>query len=261
MQMQIETQGKGQPLVLVPGGLTGWLGWEPHVPRLSRNRTVARVQLLNVQLGLESTPLPPGYSVKMESNALESTLSAAGLPRPFDMAAWSYGALVTLDFALDHPEAVRTLTLIEPPAFWVLSDPDSEAKAQMDKLRSLTGEISEDGLEGFAHVASLAPPGTDVRALPQWPTWVRHRSSLRNSPAVIEHVDDRTRLRSFAQPVLLVKGTGSTRFLHQIIDCLAVELPGSEVAEWPAGHAPHIVSMDAFLEKLEGFLSTPSTIR
>ena len=35
MKMQAEVTGNGEPLVLVPGGLTGWLGWEAHAQRLS----------------------------------------------------------------------------------------------------------------------------------------------------------------------------------------------------------------------------------
>ncbi len=52
--------------------------------------------------------------------------------------------------------------------------------------------------------------------------------------------------RAFQRPVL-VKGTGSAKFLYQIIDALAVQLPHAQVVEMPTGHAPHIVSMDRFL--------------
>ena len=73
MKMLAKVTGKGPPLVLVPGGLTGWLSWEPHAERLVANRKVVRVQLLNVQYGLENRPLPLGYSVKMEAQALAAT--------------------------------------------------------------------------------------------------------------------------------------------------------------------------------------------
>jgi pimeloyl-ACP methyl ester carboxylesterase len=53
--------------------------------------------------------------------------------------------------------------------------------------------------------------------------------------------------------VLLVKGTGSARFLHQIVDAIAAQLPYVQVVEMPAGHAPHIVSIDRFLELLALF--------
>jgi len=64
---------------------------------------------------------------------------------------------------------------------------------------------------------------------------------------------DESILRNFKRPVLLMKGTGSAKFLHQILDSLAKELPDSQVVEMPSGHAPHIVSMGRFLEKLSSF--------
>ena len=63
MTMQTQVVGEGAPVVLVPGGLTGWLSWEPHAQRLSQTRKVVRVQLLSVQYGLEGRNLPSGGSV------------------------------------------------------------------------------------------------------------------------------------------------------------------------------------------------------
>ena len=73
-KMQVEVIGNGPLLVLVPGGLTGWLSWEPHAKRLSSSRRVARVQLLNVEYGLKGIRLSADYSVRTESRALKVTL-------------------------------------------------------------------------------------------------------------------------------------------------------------------------------------------
>ena len=115
--LQYRTEGKGFPIILVPGGLTGCESWGPHVKALATTRTVTRVQLLCVEYGLKDMPLPPNYSFTTESLALESTMDEIALEDPVDIAAWSYGAAVALTFALDHPERVRTMTLIEPPTF------------------------------------------------------------------------------------------------------------------------------------------------
>lgn len=262
MKMLTKVAGKGRPLVLVPGGLTGWLSWEPHAERLSANRKVIRVQLLNVQWGLEDKQLPPNYSVKMESQALAETLSELGLKRPIDIVAWSYGALITLDYALDHPDSIRTLTLIEPPAFWVLRATmglDAEAQQHVATLQKIHGDITEEQLEQFASAVGLCPPGQSCREIPQWPVWVVYRQSLRSNPAVLSHDDDLSRLRGFKRPVLLVRGANSAQFLHQIIHALAAQFPQARVVEMPAGHAPHIVSKDRFLAELASFQdhSTP----
>jgi pimeloyl-ACP methyl ester carboxylesterase len=256
MKMESEVTGKGSTIVLVPGGLTGWLSWQAHAKLLSAKRRVMRVQLLNVQFGLENRPLPADYSVRTESIALGQTLDDLGLDGPVDLVAWSYGAEISLDYALNHSERIRTLTLIEPPALWVLRAkgplPD-DARRNVAMLGTLTGDISEQQLEVFAKSVGLLELSKSGRDLPQWPLWVRHRLSLRNSPAAIDHTDDTARLVAFHRPVLLVKGTGSAPFLHQIIDALASYLPHAEVVQMPAGHAPQIVSMGRFLEKLESF--------
>jgi pimeloyl-ACP methyl ester carboxylesterase len=256
MAMQSKVTGAGTPLVLVGGGLTGWISWDAHAERLSASRKVVRLQPLNVQWGLENRPLPADYSVKTEGRAIAAALDEVGMTGPIDIVGWSYGGLATLDFALDHPDRIRTLTLIEPPALWVLhalGSMDDEAQKSETLLKTLHGDISEGQLEEFLAVAGFARPGVSVRDLPQWPVWNRHRQSLRNSLAVVSHKDDPARLTAFAKPVLLVKGTGSSRFLHQAIDAMATRFPHARVVEMPAGHAPQIVSMDRFLDTLSAF--------
>ena len=72
--MTWQEHGTGEPLVLVPGGLTGWRSWVPHAEALAPSRRVIRVQLRNVELGLEGAPLPPGYTLDHEVRALARTL-------------------------------------------------------------------------------------------------------------------------------------------------------------------------------------------
>lgn len=258
VRMQADVSGTGTPLVLIGGGLTGSASWQPHAARLSDTRKAIRLQLLSVQHGLEDRPLPDGYSIRMESRALEAALDDLGMREPLDLVAWSFGALVTLDFALGHPERVRTLTLIEPPAIWVLPGGgrnDPEVRAQESLFRGFTGEITDADLEAFVCAVGLCPPGHDPRELPQWPVWMQHRRSLRNCSAAVDHVDDPARLRAFGRPVLLVTGTGTAPFLRRIHETLARELPRARTTEMPAGHAPQIVSMDRFLEEVAAFQS------
>lgn len=114
--MKYDTSGNGEPLVLVPGGLTSWLSWWPHAEALSASRRVTRLQLLNVELSLSEDSLPPTYSVEYEVAALGRTLDKLGIEQA-DFASWSYGAFIALSYALRHPDRVRSLTLIEPPAY------------------------------------------------------------------------------------------------------------------------------------------------
>lgn len=256
--MQAEATGAGEPLVLVPGGLTGWLSWQPFVEPLAALRQVVRVQLLSVDLGLGNEPLPAEYSVEMESAALRNTLDRLGIARA-DVAAWSYGAQVALDFALDAPDRIRTLTLIEPPAFWVLRSRgplDLAAQAFERAMRGYgPGAITEEQLARFAHFAGFVPPNTDPRQMPQWPVWSHHRRSLATGDVPFRHDDDIGRVRRFPRPVLLFKGEGSPAYLRGIIDILGEEFPHARVEELPGAHALHIVSMPRWLELFTAFIS------
>ncbi len=259
MPFVISGSQSGSTIVLVPGGLTGWLSWEPHAKQLSETHRVVRVQLLSVDLGLRNEPLPPGYSVDYETNALARTVDQNRISEAH-FVAWSYGAEITLNFALNNPDRIRTLTLIEPPAMWVLRSrgPFShELLENQKKIQSFgAGDVSESQLEWFTHFAGFVPPTVDPKKLPQWPVWVRHRNSLRTGDVVYRHQDDIRRVRNFKKPVLLFKGEGSSAFLHQIIDILGSEFPRARVETLPGGHAPQLASMKEFMNILSTFLKS-----
>jgi pimeloyl-ACP methyl ester carboxylesterase len=256
LRMQVERSGRGRPLVLIGGGLTGSASWEPHAERLAVHREVARLQLLSVEYGLQDRPLPAGYSVRTESEALATALDDLGWARPLDLIAWSFGAAVTLDFALNHPERVRTLALIEPPALWVLPD-HGRALSDVQELEALLpdaeDEVTVEALERFVKGVALVPPGAAPQAFSQWESWVRHRRSLRNGRSVFRHSDTLTRLRTFPAPVLLVTGEGTSPFLRAVHDTLAEMLSDARTLELPGGHAPHLVAMDDFLMQVGEF--------
>jgi len=103
-----------------------------------------------------------------------------------DIVAWSYGAAIALDYALDHPDKAHTLTLIEPPAFWALGGEEPSGK-EYESLLELSGtiheDVSEEQLEKFSCAVGLCPPGKSPRELPQWQLWMQHRQSLLNTIA------------------------------------------------------------------------------
>lgn len=256
--MQHEEVGRGEPLVLIGGGLTGWQSWVPHVEALAPTHRVIRLQPLAVGLGLTGEPLPANYSIGYEADAMSRTVDELGL-KEADFAAWSYGGGITLSYAIHHPEKVRSLTLIEPAAHWVTGTrgPLDEAdEAERAFFRSLPKDsIREEQLAEFLRFVGMVPKGADPRVLPQWPNWLKHRQSLRFGDAPYRHKEDLELVRRFDKPVLLVKGEGSTRVNHAIVDVLAGEFPRARVIMLPAGHAPHIVSMPQFLDLLRDFLA------
>ncbi len=226
--VETDARGSGAPVVLVPGGLTGWASWLPHAERLSATHRVIRTQLLGVALRLRGAPLPPGYGLRMERHALERALDEEGVTHAH-VVGWSYGGGIALD-------------------------PGFEASRRL--MASLDGEdVSEDQLEAFLYDAGIVPAGEDARRDEGWPRWVQHRQSLRAIPAVYRDEDDVRRLASLHLPLLLFKGIGSTTYDRAIVDLLGDACPDTRVETLPGAHVLPIVSMDRFLAIVSAFLA------
>jgi pimeloyl-ACP methyl ester carboxylesterase len=249
-----EGKGQGEPIVLVPGGLSGWLSWIPHAERLSTERMAIRVQLRSVELAEAGEPFPEDYGVLTEREALHATVNELGLDS-FDLAGWSHGGLVSLAFALEYPERVRTLTLIEPEAPWILRETGHAADALTGNEaydRSMTGrEITVNDLKDFLVRAGLGESGDDFESLPQWPVWVRNRQVLSIFGTLWDYTDTLERLRALDIPVLAVKGTDTTEQDAAVVYDLVATVPRGRLLELPGGHASHIENIDRFLEELD----------
>lgn len=254
-----EALGEGEPVVLVGGGLSGWLSWIPHAERLSASRKAIRVQLRSVELAHAGRPFPAGYGTPLERDALGATVDALALDR-FDLVGWSYGAHVALAFALDHPHRVRTLTLIEPPAVWVLRETGHAAEGLAEDEafdRSMGGRrITDEDLKGFLVRAGFGRSDDDFEALPSWPIWHRNRQVISLNHTIWAHTDSLQRVGRFNSPLLAVKGTRTTEPLAAIVEDLASAAPRGTLLELPGGHACHIESIDRFLEALDRHLAS-----
>jgi len=118
--MPYETSGpeSSYPIVLLHGGLSGWISWKPHAEILSKNYRVMRVQLLNMAAAEKNETPGEEYSLRSETEALKNTLDKLNMEK-VNLVGWSHGGEMSLDFALNYPGRIKTLTLIEPAAYWV----------------------------------------------------------------------------------------------------------------------------------------------
>ncbi|HUR17352.1 MAG TPA: hypothetical protein VMZ51_00255 [Acidimicrobiales bacterium] len=88
--LRCDDRGRGEPIVMVPGGLTGWLSWIPHQEHLVDRYRVIRVQPIHNELGSSGERGQPGYTADIEREALRMTLDELELDRPH-LAGWSGG--------------------------------------------------------------------------------------------------------------------------------------------------------------------------
>ena len=244
----------GFPIVLVPGGLSGWISWKPHADILSKDYKVVRVQLLNMAAAERNQEPGEGYSLRRESEALAKTLDKLSI-RKVNLVGWSHGGAVSLDFALNYPDRIETLTLIEPAAYWVARANGKfadEEKSFRKLFSGLHDPVSEEDLIAFLRLNGLVPPGVDPRDLLRWQTWNSLKIALKSVHTVLDHADDVQRLRRLhGIPVLLVKGADSVGANSGIVDLLSDSLsPSAKVVVLPDGHACHIVAMDQFIAEV-----------
>ena len=97
------TRGPGDPVVLVPGGLTGSNSWLPVVEPVSDDRTMVRVQPTQNQLGgMNGIVGDPTYDADVELAGLLLALDELKLDRAH-IAGWSNGGKIALHLVLAYP--------------------------------------------------------------------------------------------------------------------------------------------------------------
>jgi len=260
LALQALSEGAGPPLVMLGGGTFGAVAFAPHAKLLAKDFRVIRLQTLNLERS-QPQALPPGYSVKVESAAMIAALDRFNLTGPVDIVGWSFGGLVALDFALDHPERVRSLSLFEPPAFWAVGTNDRAALPDLKAMIELTGELLPASIPTDAQLVRFQCALGNCGVIPPAPgsadrsNWETRRAALRGLSAVSSHTDRLARLQAFRRPVLIMTGSGTVAFHRRINEVLAENFPVVERVEVRGGHTAPVTAVEEFAAKLTAFIS------
>jgi pimeloyl-ACP methyl ester carboxylesterase len=170
---------------------------------------------------------------------------------PIHLVGHSYGGAVALRFALQRPERVRSLTLIEPVAFHLLRSATADAAD-----RSLFGAVAE-----MAAVVSKATATGDYRSamarfVDYWNgdgAWSRTKPELRaaltrRTPkvaldfrATMTESTPRAAYRQIAVPTLVLRGGESPAPTRRIAELVAGALPRSRLRT--IGGAGHMLPL------------------
>ncbi len=216
-----------------------------------------RVQPTQNELGgMHGMVGSPDYDAEVELAGLLLTLDELGLDRPH-VAGWSNGGKLALHLALAHPDRIRSLTLIEPAARWVLETAGTQTPdfaAFWEGMNALAGrDVTEDDLAAFLVSAGVVPAGVDRTTMEQLPVWagsLPFRNALSwGGPASWgeHHVDE---LHAIRCPTLVVRGTETSSWLAATAALVARSIPGAVLLDLPGGHACLLQSADAFLAAL-----------
>ena len=263
--LTVAVAGVGDPLVLIPGGITGWLSWIPHQERLSDRYRTIRVQPIHNEMGSSGKPGDPSYTREVAVESLLLTLDHLGIQQ-VHFAGWSAGGKGLLDFAIAHPDRLMSATLVEPAADWVLEavgESDREHQESIDFLYSLAGrDVTEDDLARVLYLAGFVSDPSQARSDPYWERAWPHRMTLSwLSEKLMGSDHSIADLAMVKCPVLLTKGTETGTVEKRIVDLLALNLPNARVVELEGSHAHHIESIDRFCDELAGHLKASLPLR
>ena len=106
--INVVTGGSGEPVICVHGSLS----WGTFAFRAQRPLARGRALLLPDRRGYGLSRLAARADFDVDASDVATLLDG-----PTDLIGHSYGAVVALLVAARRPEAVRTLTLVEPAAF------------------------------------------------------------------------------------------------------------------------------------------------
>lgn len=235
----------GDPLVLVHGAWFDHHNWDGVVPEFSRN---FRVLTYDRRGHGQSERVATQGSAAQDASDASALLTHLGLA-PAHVVGQSTGAIVALRLAANHPQAVRSLSLHEPPLLGMLADDPSFATQIADEMvrREAVMNVLESGdLEGgarlFVETQMAGPGGWSKLPMPVRETFIANAMNyLDEMKETSDSTVDLRTLRRFEKPALLSYGGKSRPFMRSIVETLAEAMPAAKVHGYPeAGHNAHL---------------------
>lgn len=116
LNLHYKCLGQGQPVVLIHGSSNDWREWQMNLPILAREFRVYALDLPGFGLSESSEPL----SLPWMSSFLNSFMHESGINKAH-LIGHSLGGMIALAFALDFPERVGKVVLVNSAGLGELS--------------------------------------------------------------------------------------------------------------------------------------------
>src|SRR5450759_3996103 len=261
MSVDVESVGRGRPLVMLHGWAMHSGLWFPLLPRLIERY---RMHLVDLPGHGYSDPLvaPPPLSLRRIVEAVELAIAETSAPGPGPLLilGWSLGGQVALEWARLRPERVGALVLMSTtPSFVQRPDwPHAMAEAT---LRQFGDELTVAYRQTLQRFVALQVQGSeharDALASLRSQLFARGEPSqqaLRDSLELLASSDLRSGIGAISQPVLMSAGDRDTLTPVAAARWLASALPQASLVVVPgAAHAPFLSHPEAVVEALDAF--------
>jgi pimeloyl-ACP methyl ester carboxylesterase len=264
IEMEIEEAGTGaRPFVLVHGYTGSRDDFREHIPELARlGRTIALDQ--RGHGGTTNSGRAEDYTWEGLVADLRGAFDALGIERA-DLLGHSLGGMVTLRFALAHPERVASLILMDTsPRPLPLRFSEKARAAILEAIRALGMAALVKGVREMA--ARMPTPPSVLRArqrMGEDAAWQRiEKKLLAMDPvawetlgrAISDHASAVDRLGEIRCPTLVLVGAEDAPFLAPS-DELERGIPGAHRVTIPdAAHSPQLENPARWLEAIRAHL-------
>jgi pimeloyl-ACP methyl ester carboxylesterase len=224
-------QGCGEPVLLLHSSGGSNAQWRSLIERLSHRFRVIAPDFY----GYGATPHWPGngrFSLACEAEIVRALLERAA--EPAHLVGHSYGGAVSLQVARLWPDALRSLTLIEPVAFHLLRGQDAQALAEITEVAAMVAAALACGdyAGGFGRFVDYwSGPGC-------WsgiPEAKRSAFSPRLAKVALDFyatLNESARIedcRGITLPTLVLQGACSPRPTRRVCELLARALPNASI--------------------------------
>ena len=244
--------GAGETVLLLHSSAGSGAQWRSLTDKLQSRYRVVAPDLY----GYGDTGSWPGRAFpKLADEAALADAVLGSSNAPVHVVGHSYGGAVALRFALDRPDRVKSLTLIEPVAFHLLHEapPGSPDRSLYLEIIDLAGAMSRAECGGYGRAMA--------RFVDYWNgdgAWAQLRPDqqselARRGPKVAldfwATLTEPASLRTYQRidaPTLILRGTRSPQPVRRIAELLTVALPEARLRSIDgAGHMLPLTHRDA----------------
>ena len=257
--LEYEVRGSGEPVVLIHGSHIA----DAFSPLMNETALTRRYRLFRYRRrGFPGSSHPGGpLGIDDQASDCRAFLQHLGISRAH-IVGHSYGGVIALQLALDAPDMVHSLALLEPALFMVPSGPMFlQAMAPLQQLYESGDKAG--AVDGF--LQAVVGPGYRKRLDAVLPNAFAHAVSDADTffriemPALQQWEFKRADAQRISQPILLVRGGDSPTLWPgwlEVQDLLQAWLPQTESFVLDgAMHGLQIFESAAVAKRFAGFFA------
>jgi pimeloyl-ACP methyl ester carboxylesterase len=256
VQLEYTIQGCGEPVVLIHGSIYA----DSYLPLMAQPILTNHYRMINYhRRGFAgSTHQDSFVSIQQQASDCKELMDTLNIDQAH-IIGHSYGGTIALQLAIDAPNKVHTLSLLEPALVGYVPSiseliPKLESSMDMYKRGNMVWAIDSFcqliGGSNYRSVVDKAlPPGSFDLAVADGDTFFKlEQPSLQSWEFTPEDA------RSIKQPVLAVLGANSERVFREVHELILSWIPHTEKLILPnATHMLQMMNPEGMAEGLECF--------